>query len=164
MMFTKDQLWSSTGNPRTRSLFSETKKPGDEPIMTLNGGNKSLPCLRELYVPLVAEDPSEATFAETVFGDIRYWTKLREADFMESYLKEWNMIADIKRKQKAFEAIMDEVKSKGRSAFSAAKFLLDEPWKPNDKETKEAKRKSTEEAYNPFKEDVERLKDEGFIQ
>ena len=163
-LFTEEQLWAGNGVARTNSLFSETARQGDTPIMSLNGNNKTLICLRDLYVPLVAEDPSEVTFAEYVFGDLRYWMKLKSAVFMPKYLEEWGQLADVKRKQKAFAAIVKEIEEGGRSSFTAAKYLIEEPWKDKrNLEVKERNKKSTSDAVSYFKEDIERLSEEGLL-
>jgi hypothetical protein len=164
-LFSKEQLWTTNGIAKTNSLFSEVARQGDEPIMSLNGISRpDLPCLRDLYVPMVARDPSEVTFAETVFGDLRYWLKLRDAVFMPKYLEEWNHMADVKRKQLAFEAVIKEIENEGRSAFSAARYIIEEPWKGRTKAVKEKVTKTADEAKGFWKEDFDRLKDEGMIQ
>lgn len=163
-LFSEEQLWASNGLAKTNSLFSETARQGDTPIMSLNGGNKNLICLRDLYVPLVANDPSEVEFAEYVFGDLRYWLKLKSAVFMPKYLEEWSQLADVKRKQKAFAAIIREINENGRSAFTAAKYLIEEPWKPTTKKSTNNKIKSADEAKSAFSEDIDRLEQQGLLQ
>lgn len=163
-LFTKEQLWAANGLPKTNCLFQETKRPGDIPLMSLTGWNDDLPCLRTYYVNLTVDDPSEATFAEEIFGDIRYWFKLREAKFMPQYLSEWREEADIKRKQKAFKAVLKEVEENGRSAFSAAKYLIEEPWKGKSQEVKKTVRKTAKQALTVYDEDLSRLKEEGYFQ
>lgn len=165
-MFEKSQLWTNNGLPRTNSLFVEVSRPGDKPIMSLNGVNEDFPCLRDLYVAYVVDDPSEVVFAETVFNDVRYWLKLKSAAFMPKYLEEWDEIVQVKRKQKAFAAVFDEIESKGRSAFTAAKYLIEEQWR-KDKNTKTAKQKASntsKQALGLFSEDLERLREDGIIQ
>lgn len=164
-LLSKDQLWNSNGVPKTRSLFSETCIQGDVPLMTLNGGRADLPCLRDFYVPLVAADPSEYTFAEAVFGDVRFWLALKKVKWIQSYLDEWNQMADIKRKSDAFVAMIDEIKSNGRSRFTAAKYLIEEPWKDKrNPEVKAKSKESTEKAAEFWEEDIERLKELGQLQ
>lgn len=161
----KEELWTASGQPRTRSLFVETCIQGDEPVLSLRGNVSGYPCLRDFYVPAVALDPSESTFVDSVFdGDLRYWLRLKQSKWLEPFLEEWNQMADIKRKQLAFEAVIKEIRENGRSAFTAAKYLIEEPWKPSDKETKETKKKTSSEASNFWKEDIARLKEDGLIQ
>ena len=165
-MFTKEQLWAGNNIPRTNSLFVETSRKGDQPIMSLNGHNEEFPCLRDLYVAYVVDDPSEAVFAEVVFNDIAYWLKLKESAFMPSYLKQWNEIVNIKRKQKAFKVVLSEIENDGKSSFQAAKYIIEEQWN-KDSRTKEAKKRTTktsEKAIDFFKDDLDRLKDVGIVQ
>jgi hypothetical protein len=162
-MFDREQFWTINGIPKTNSLFHETCRQGDQPIMSLHGGG-GLPSLRTYFVNLTTNDPSEYTFAETVFGDIRYWFRLRDAKFLVDLLPEWREEADMKRKQLAFKAIINEVENEGRSSFSAAKFLIDEPWKGQKKEVKETRKKTTQKAVSVFDQDIERLKEEGLLQ
>lgn len=162
-MFDHKQFWTTNGIPKTNSLFYETCRPGDKPILSLHGGG-GLPSLRTYYVNLTTDDPSEFTFADTVFGDIRYWFRLRDAKFLVDLLPEWREEADMKRKQKAFKAIVEEVETNGKSAFSAAKFLIDEPWKGRTKAAQETKKRTTKKAVSVFDQDIERLKEEGLLQ
>lgn len=165
MMFSREELWTDNNIPRSASLFSETCRPGDKPIMSLKGGRDDIPCLRDLYIALVVNDPSEGTFAETVFGDVYFWTRLRKAGFLQPYLEEWKTVTDIKRKQKAFKAIIDEVENSGRSAFTAAKYLVEEPWlDKRDPENKKNAEKTSKVASNFYNEDVQRLKEQGLLQ
>ena len=161
--FTQDQLWASNGSARTNSLFFESARPGDTPLMSLQSKTKEGICLRELYVPLVAKDPTEVLFAESVFGDVRYWLRLREAPFMKAYLEEWSKEADIKRKSDAFRLLIEEVKVEGKNSFAAAKYLIEEPWKGNTKAARTRKKETTEAAMSPYKEDIERLKEDGYF-
>jgi hypothetical protein len=164
-MFRKDQLWTTNGLPKTNSLFKETCKPENVPIMSLNGLDTSLPCLRELYVALTVDDPTESVFADAVFSDLRYWLKLREAAFMPSYLADWRSEADIKRKQKAFSVIIAAATNvDDKNSFAAAKYLIDEPWKGRTKAVQTVKKDTTAKAYDHFSEDVARLKEEGMMQ
>ena len=144
-MFDRTQLYADNGLPRTKSLFVDMG-PSKDNIMTFHDSSKPFVALKPLYIALTIDDPTESVFAETVFGDITYWTKLADAAFMDRHLKEWRHEADVKRKAKAFEYIVKEIKSDGRNAYSAAKFLIDEPWKPKGKASAASKSKSTAEA------------------
>lgn len=169
LFFEKDDLWSPhTNQPKTRSLFTETCIAGDNPKMTLNGGrdeHQNLPCLRDLFISLVVNDPSEVVFAETVFGEVNYWLRLRETKWMKEYLKDWRLVTDTKRKQKAFQAILAEIEEGGRSSFTAAKYLIEEPWKDKRKKEEAAVNKATTRAAaDSFADDISRLKEDGLLQ
>ena len=157
-------LWSTNNQPRTNAIFLETCKQDEVPALTLEKEDTNLPCLKPLYLSLTVRDPTEVIFAETVFNDITYWLRLREAKFFQKYIEEWREVTDIKRKQLAFESIIKEVEEGGRSSFTAAKFLIDEPWKPKTKEARTSKNKTTEEAFSVFNDDLTRLKETGLLQ
>lgn len=160
-MFPKEMLLGSGGHMKTRSLFFETCLPTDEPFLSLKPQkDNAAPSLRDIFITLVVDDPSEATFAETVFGDIRFWENLCNCRWMEPHLKEWRRIADAKRKSKAFKSIIKEIEEGGRSSFTAAKYLIEEPWK--DKRKSEVKKEVQETAdmgYSMVREDFNRIKD-----
>ena len=158
-----EQIWTNNNQPKTRSLFSETCLQSDNPILSLNSNLSGLPFLRPTFVELTIDDPTEVNFAETVFGEFKFWMHLRDVGFMSKYLTEWREEADVKRKRKAFAAILEEVTLNGKSKFSAAKFLIDEPWKGNTKEAKVAKKATTSKAFDVYKDDVTRLQEEGLI-
>lgn len=158
-MFKKEQLWANNNKPRLSSIFKETARAEQMPhiLMTLRGHDPDLPCFRDLFISLVTNDPSEASVGEVVFNDVYYWLILRETDFIKPYLEEWRKVADVKRKQKAFESIVNEVATNGKNQFAAAKYLIEEPWKPNTKASRATKKETTKEAFDPFKEDIQRM-------
>lgn len=160
----KSVLWSTNNQPRTNAIFLETCKPEEIPALTLEKEDTNLPCLKPLYIALTVKDPTEVVFAEAVFDDVAYWLRLREAKFFQKYLTEWREVADVKRKQLAFEAIFDEIENNGRSKYSASRFLIDEPWKPKTKEAKASRSKTTEEAFSVYNDDLSRLKETGLLQ
>lgn len=155
-LFTRDQLYTWNNIPRSGSLFIDLVPDPETNILCLVSNQRGLPSLRDLYLEYVPEDPSEATFAEAVFGDIVFWEKLKTGVIRDEYAK-WPPLADIKRKQMAFKAIVDEVKDKGRNSYQAAKFLIDEPWKPNTKASKAESKKTTDEASKAVEADITRL-------
>jgi hypothetical protein len=164
-MFKKEDLWAGNGHIKTSSLFRETNKSGEKHLMTLNGGDDSVPCLRDLFVPLVAQDPSEVTFAEVVFNDVRYWMILREKPFLQEFLTEFRLLADAYRKRQAFETIIEDAKNKNsKTAVSSAKYLIEEPWKGTTRKAKVERKKSAEAASSVFNEDIQRLREEGLLQ
>lgn len=133
----REQLYTPNNVIKSLCLIKELSKPGDEPVFTIRDEKEGYESLKTLFVNLTVEDPSEATFAEVVFNDVGYWLKVRENKVLKPYLEEWREEADIKRKAIAFKSIVKEVQEGGKSAFSAAKFLIDEPYK--DKRSKQTK-------------------------
>ncbi|SRR6056297_88244 len=159
----KDILFGYNNQQRTTSLVLETCKQGDSPIFTVSFVRDDYIPLGKLFVELTIDDPTETVFAETILGQVSYWKKMREANSLKPYVEEWREIADAKRKQLAFEALIQEVKNDGKSSVSAAKYLIEEPWKDKrDKKTREQVKKTTQEAYTQIADDIERVKD--FLQ
>ena len=160
-IFSPEQLYSPQGHRLTRALFAETAIKGDNPIMSLSPHDKEgFLNIRKLFIEMVADDPSEYDFAEHVFGDYAFWYNITQSKWMEPYLQEWRMVADVKRKSKSFKSLIREVENEGRSAFSAAKLLIEEPWKDKrNPKTKQAVQESTKRAVNEHKSDIARLSD-----
>jgi hypothetical protein len=169
-MIDRKYLYGHTGRRLTRSLFKETCLTTDSPLMTLGRDtDNGYINLRELFIKFVVDDPSESDFAEAVFGDYSFWVFLCKADWMGEYVEEWRMIADVKRKAKAFKTIIKEVDEEGKSSFTAAKYLIEEPWKVKEAEDKRGARqrirKTAEQAFEEsgISEDVKRLKEQGLF-
>lgn len=161
-MFTRDVLYTSNGIRKTRSLFKEYCLSTDTPVFTVTGNDPSYINIKELYIKLCTEDPSEATFAETVFGDVIFWKNIAKCNWIEEDLEEWKEAAEVRRKALAFKSVMDEVRNEGRSSFSAAKFLIEEPWKKGKTERKQS-RKTTDKAKSIYNEDFKRLEEQGYL-
>ena len=135
----RDQLYTQNNVIKSLCLIKELSKPGDEPIFTIRDEKEGYESLKTLFVNLTVNDPSEAVFAETVFNDVGYWIKVRENKVLQPYIEEWRIEAAIKRKSIAYQSIVREVQEGGKSAFSAAKYLIDEPYE--DKRKPEVKEK-----------------------
>jgi len=148
-LFRKDQLYSTNGVFYTKAIFADF---GDAPqnlcYLESNLNKKSLPVLRQLYVSLTINDPTEVTFVTEVFdGDFSWWFRLSSTAWFSKHLKDWKREADVKRKSKAFEAIIKEATSESRNALQAARYLIDEPWKKSrTKEAIKEKQETTEAA------------------
>lgn len=155
----EERLITKSGQRRSRALFKETCLPKDEPVASLGRTTGGLLPIRDLFVSYVAGDPTEYDFAMEVFGDFAHWKMIANTPWMEPYLEEWRETADVKRKRDAFKAVLEEAET-GRSKFSAAKYLIEEPWKDKrNKEVKERSKRTSDRANSEFKDDIERLKD-----
>lgn len=126
---TRDHLYTSLNNIRVTCLYKELCAQGDKPIFTIRTHKEGLISIKNLFVDLTVDDPTEVTFANEVFGEVGYWLKSRENPTLKPHLEEWRLEADVIRKSKAFKAIVDEVVTNGKSALSASKYLIEEPWK-----------------------------------
>ena len=162
-MFTYEQLHNANGVPYSNGLFYQTTIDKSTAIFTLGKEHKDgYLSLRKLFIELTVDDPSEAVFAETVFGDVGYWLRLQESGALKDVIGEWREVAEVKRKSKAFTAIVNEIKNETRNSYQAAKYLIEEPWKPSDRKTRAATKKTTSDAFSSVQEDIKRLGD--FLQ
>lgn len=161
-------LYTPQGKAKSKDLFFEYNK---DSVLSLSKELKEgTISLAKLFVTLTVNDPSEVMFAEEVFGDVAFWLKLQLSPVLAEHLPEWRRVSAQKRKQKAFAAIIKEVEENGRSAFTAAKYLIEEPWAAvgTVKQRKAAKAEaeaSAEEAYkdNSVEKDIRRLRDSGLL-
>ena len=60
------------------------------------------------------------------------WKGISEAPQIKPFVNHWRNEVIVKVKSQAIQAIAEEMKSNGRSSFSAAKLLLDKGWLDND--------------------------------
>lgn len=161
MLFTYEQLHSTQNHRLTKALFFETASDTSSAIMTLSRKPKrGLVCLRDLFLELTVDDPSEYEFAEHVFGDYAHWKLISDTAWMKPYLEEWRMVADVKRKSKAFKSVVREVDEGGRNSYTAAKYLIEEPWKDKRRKgVKEQVEATKERASSAVASDFERIKE-----
>lgn len=134
MLFGPEYTKTVKGVVRTKSLFYELSysEPQHAIFTTKENdierhGNTYL-SLGKLFCSLVPQDPTEYTFAMTVFGSWHVWEVIRDAPQVAPYYKRWKREAEIKVKSEAIKAIAEEAKSGGRSSFTAAKLLLERGW------------------------------------
>lgn len=155
---TRDKIYNAQNVAMIRPLLAEIDPT--TAVFTLNKEHKDgFISLYKLFVQFCVDDPTETVFAQEVFGDIPYWFNVRNTSVLTPHLEEWRDICDVLRKKKAFDAILEEVKSKGRNCFQASKYLIEEPWKAGTKNRRKV-RQTTEEAYQTSitKEDLERIR------
>lgn len=171
-LFEREQLYNASNRRLTKMLFYEYTTDKSQAILNLSDVDKyGTLSLRRLFIPLVVEDPTEHLFAETVFGDYGFWVFLQEQtqSWTKDLLNQWRREADVERKSMAFKAILGEVRS-GKSAYQAAKYIIEEPWKvktaPDKRKARKEARETAQEAFENagVAEDIARLKAEGFIQ
>jgi hypothetical protein len=113
---------------------------------------------------MVPNDPTEYEFAQAVFGSWDVWKTISESPQVKPYVNHWRNEVVVKIKSQAIQAIAEEMKSNGRSSFSAAKLLLDKGWLDNDTASqakKKLKAKEQEEqerqALSLLQNDAQRL-------
>ena len=170
MMFSLDQLKAVNNKTMTKSLFFELcYSDPSKALFTLKETDlevrgKTYLSLQKLYTGMVPNDPTEYTFALTVFGSWDVWQDICKAPPLKPFVARWRKEAEVKVKSEAIIAIAEEMRSGGRSSFGAAKLLLERGWL--DKEAaSQAKRKPQEkeeedmdkQAIASLNEDAQRL-------
>ena len=172
-LFEHDQLYNGVNRRITKSLFKEVA-PWDRMhmvVMSLKSNSKDLPSLRDMYLELCLDDPTETTFAEYVFGDLEFWYEIKSSTWFKPFYEEYVKTVTLKRKSQAFKFLAQEVREQGKGALQAAKYLIEEPWKaktgtPADKrKARKEAQETTQQAFEEagISEDVQRLKEEGLL-
>lgn len=125
---------------------------------------KIYPSIRKLYVDF--EDPTEYDFACTYFDNWNHWTKMTQASFFQSYLKEMREELDVKLRARSLSKIKQTAESDGKDSLQANKFLIQGGWKtPVEKSqvgrpTKQKIKEEAEKLFNQrteFDDDFERV-------
>lgn len=168
-MFNQDLFKNDGGKVKTKTLFYEIGYELDSALFTIKEEDivvegKHLVSLYKLYMALVPQDPTEYTFAKSVFNSWEIWTKVANSVAFRGYVKEWRKEIEVRIKSDAIKAIAEEMKSGGRSSFSAAKLLLEKGWidkEPSSAAKKKLQQKEDEEtsraALSMLQSDAERL-------
>ena len=170
MMYTPEQLKGSNNKIRTKQLFYELSYMDPENALfttkeqDIEVRGKTYVSLKQLYLSMVPNDPTEYTFALTVFGSWHIWETISKSTLVKPYIKEWRSEVEVKIKSEAIQAIALEMRTQGRSSFTAAKLLLDKGWLEKEPATAAKKKlmdKENEEqdraALSMLSEDAERL-------
>ncbi len=178
-LFDMSQIKNDSGALRTQSLFYELSYDNPEHVIfTFKEDDIELPSgkkahsLRLLYLARATSDPTEYEFALAVFGSWDVWQRLSKAPKIRDQVKKWRSEAAVRRKAMAFASVVSEVQEGGKSSFTAAKYLIEEPWKVKDARTtdgRKARKDAQETAEEAFEraavsDDLKRLKREGLIQ
>lgn len=162
-LYDSSVLINSMGVARTQSLFREYCREGETPIFTVSNNPKD-GCLqlKNVYMDFCVDDPTEYDFANHVFGSYKHWKKIADSSWFQDHLLEWREEAAIRRKSEAFKAIVKDVRA-GRNALVSGKYLIEEPWAGKGAKAQSSRYKTTREAYNHVRNDIDRLKQEGLI-
>lgn len=170
MMFSTNQLKGPNGKCRTKSLFYELSYYDTTDVIfttkekDIRVDDKLYVSLHQLYVSMVPNDPTEYDFAQRVFGSWDIWQTISKAPQIKPYVNKWRKEVEIKVKSQAIQSIAEEMKTGGRSSFSAAKLLLEKGWLDKDNASQAKKKlqakedeEQNKEALNLLSEDAERL-------
>jgi hypothetical protein len=167
MLYGFDVTKNKTGTVRTKSLFLELSYlDPSSAVFTLKDEDhvykgRSFTSLSKMFTAMVPSDPTEYDFAETLFGSWAVWETVRKSPLIHPHYVRWKREAEVKVKSEAIRSIVDEMKTGGKSSFSAAKLLLDRGWIEKSTATALAKeiedKEMNTEAVKLLGEDAERL-------
>lgn len=135
-MFTHEQLHVNNVQ-LSRALFADVTK-SEYNLLTLEDKNSDLPCLRDLYMELTLEDPTEYQFAIQVFNTWDFWENLSSTSIIKPKIDKWRKENMIRQKSLAVVAMKSEAKV-GKSRATAARWLYDNGFtapKPKKEEAK----------------------------
>jgi hypothetical protein len=174
------QYKSDQGVIRTKSLFYELCYDNNEfAVFTLkedehkHPSGRTLVSISKIFIEMAVLDPTEYNFAQHVFGSWLAWEKISNSDKrLVVHVEAWRREADVKRKSLGFKAVVEEVTLNGKSAFTAAKYLIEESWTSKSVRTADGRatrakaQETAEEAFerSAISEDIQRLKDSGLLQ
>ncbi len=140
-MFTHNQLHVNNVQ-MSRALFSDVTV-SEYNILSLEDKTSGLPCLRDLYMELTLEDPTEYNFAVTVFNTWDFWENLSSSSVIQPVIDKWRKENMIRQKMVAVKALKQEA-ANGKSKATAAKWLFDNGFtapKPKKEEIKTINKK-----------------------
>ncbi len=140
-MFTHNQLHVNNVQ-MSRALFSDVTV-SEYNILSLEDKTSGLPCLRDLYMELTLEDPTEYNFAVTVFNTWDFWENLSSSSVIQPVIDKWRKENMIRQKMIAVKSLKQEAAS-GKSKATAAKWLFDNGFtavKPKKEESKTINKK-----------------------
>jgi hypothetical protein len=126
----------------SRALFSDVT-PSEYNIMSLEDKTSGLPCLRDLYLNLTLEDPTEYYFATEVFNTWDFWENLSSSAVIRPVVDKWRTENMIRQKSLAVKQLKMEA-TMGKSKATAAKWLFDNGFtapKPKKKEAEKVNKK-----------------------
>ena len=169
-LFPSSQMKGEGGTWLTRSLFHETAIASVDDkryvLFTLkeenHEGYQSFP---NIYFALTENDPTEYEFAMTVFGSWEHWLAVADSEKLKPVVLKLREEKNVRQKAKAVKFMLNEVETKGKSSFAAAKLLLTKPWEDipkeeNKKATKARVNRTKKEdmmVYPSLAEDAKRL-------
>lgn len=111
--------------------------------------HKGYPSLSRLYLEMM--DPTEYNFAIQYFESWDHWEALCQCAWFKPYIAKWRRELEVKIKSVALAQIKKEAAG-GKSAFTAAKYLLERGWEPKEGQGRTKGR--------PSKDDIKKAADE----
>ncbi len=165
-LFTMSQLKGPNGKCRTKSLFYELSYYDTTDVIfttkeqDITVKDKLYVSLQQLFINMVPNDPTEYEFAQAVFGSWDVWKTISEAPQLRPHVNQWRKEVVVKIKSQANQSIAEEMKTGGRSSFSAAKLLLDKGWLDNDTASQAKKKLQAKEREEENKQALSILQDD----
>lgn len=174
------QYKSEQGVIRTKSLFYELCYDNNEhAVFTLkedehqHPSGRTLVPISKIFIEMAVADPTGYNFSQAVFGSWAAWEKISNSDKrLVVQIDAWRKEADVKRKSLGFKAVVEEVTLQGKSAFTAAKYLIEESWTNKSARTADGRKaraeaqETAEEAFerSAVSDDIKRLREQGLLQ
>jgi len=151
---TKDKMLDGLGRPFTQSLFLELGYP-TEAIYTLKEEHytykgKLFPSIKKLY--LLAEDPTEYTFATTYFLSWKHWLRLCENKKVRQHIDEWREELEMKLRSRA---VQEMIRNSSKGKIVASKWMVDRGWGEKRKPGRPSKEEIDSHLANEAKTDSE---------
>lgn len=155
---------NGTGQHYIRELFYEHDRlPREASIYCLKDydftgtDGRVYPSLRKFYVEL--EDPTEYLFATQYLDNWAHWTKLRDANWFQPFLKDWREELDVRLRSKALVRLREKAMNPSdKESGQINKFLVQSGWKDTSSSAKAGrptKAKIKEEAEKLFEQNSE---------
>lgn len=161
-MFPREKLIAPGGQRLTQKLFWEISF-APEALFTFANREGMVP-FKQLYIDYYIQDPTEYKLATEVFLDWTQWDRIRNNTNVKKYLDPIIEEAKIARKSFLFQEVLKEAKH-GKSKFAATKYLIEDPQKleGDRKQTKKNKQEGLRRVSKDYKDDIQRLMQEGHI-
>lgn len=137
----------STYNYLTKALFWETNVFSDRAgcLFTLKSReHKGFPSLHLIYMEM--QDPTEYSFALECFEGWEHWNRICNTKWFAPYIEAWRQELAVKLASQGLATIVDEVKSGGKGALVAAKYLVEKGWVPVAEKPKRPRGRPPKEA------------------
>jgi hypothetical protein len=175
-LLSKSQIKNANDKVRTLGMFYEMDYKDTDAVLSikpngphLTSSGKELHSIHDLYMQHCIDDPTEYTLAIEVFGEWKTWEKISSnTRNQDEWLTSLRNEAIIARKAMAFKSLVKDAKT---GTGASAKYLIEEPWKKGapgaDGRKKRAQvRDTANKAFQQsgVSEDVQRLKDDGYLQ
>lgn len=162
-MIPKDKFKNLMGNYYLKGLFYETTNADKASVVyTLKDEpHEGYPSLYQLYMREM--DLTEFVFSKNHLANWEHWERLCGCSWFQPYIERWRKELELKIRAEALNAIIAESRSDSKSAYQAAKFLVERGWAPKNEKGRPTKEDVKLEAnriaeiHNTIQDDLERI-------